>query len=76
MRNDYSFRRGGFESSSEQPDLLDPHDFAQVPVCFTQGLSPEQWKAMQETYQQAWGRACRKIDESSDSADGGLNYQI
>jgi hypothetical protein len=76
MRNDPFFRRGGFQSSSGPSDLPEPGDFIQVPACFTQGLPSAQWQAMQEAYQQAWERAWREHHEQSDSADGGLSYQI
>ena len=76
MRNDPSFRRGGFPSSSDPADPPNPGDFAQVPACFTQGLPPAQWQAMQQAYQQAWERAQREHREPPDPTDGGLTYQI
>lgn len=75
MKNEFPFRRGHFGGSSESPGSPDPQHFTQVPHVFTQGLSPEQWKAMQETYRVAWERARQQLrNESGDP--GGSSYEI
>lgn len=75
MKNEFPFRRGNFGGSSESLGAPDPQFFAQVPTMFTQGLSPEQWKALQETYRIAWERA--RAQRKDDSLDvSGSSYEI
>jgi|GEM_PF-5624719 len=75
MKNEFPFRRGNFGDSSESSGSPNPQHFTQVPQVFTQGLSPEQWKALQETYRVAWERARQQLREESGEASGS-SYEI
>lgn len=76
MKNEFPFRRGGFGGEPNPPLSPAPEKFVQVPEHFTRGLSPEQWRAWQETYRIAWEKARRDLGAAGSAWEGAGNYEI
>jgi hypothetical protein len=76
MRSDFPFQRGGFANDSVPPARPEGAGFVQVPDLFIRNLSPEQWKALQDTYRAAWEQTRRGLTDPDTPFGGAENYQI